>query len=72
MLQRQLSHLNQSSGLGSSLYSLGADPIEITAAKSFSIVVMSGCLAIARISFPREGVYRAVAQERPFVYSPIA
>jgi hypothetical protein len=36
---------------------LGADPTENTVSNSFSIV-MGGCLAIARISFPRECVYR--------------
>jgi hypothetical protein len=36
-------------GLGSSLHSLGADPIENTASNSFSVVT-GGCLTIARIS----------------------
>jgi hypothetical protein len=38
-----------SAGLGSSLYSPGADPTENTAPNSSSIVAMGGCLAIARI-----------------------
>jgi hypothetical protein len=46
------------------LYYLGAHPTENTASNSPSIVVMGGCLAIARISFPREHVYRAVTQKR--------
>jgi hypothetical protein len=58
--------------LGSSLYSFGPGPTENTASNTLSIVVMGGCLAIARISFPRERVYRAAAQKRPFVYLPIA
>jgi hypothetical protein len=33
---------------------------------------MGGCLGIASISFPRERVYWAIAQKRPFVYSIIA
>jgi hypothetical protein len=53
-----------SADLGSSLHSLGADPTEITASNNFSIVVMVGCLAIARISFPKKSVYRAFAQKR--------
>jgi hypothetical protein len=39
-----------SAGLGSLLYSLREEPTENTALNSFSIVVMSGCLAIAQIS----------------------
>jgi hypothetical protein len=38
-----------SAGLGSSLYSLGADPTESTACNNPSIVIMGDCLAIARI-----------------------
>jgi hypothetical protein len=60
-----------SAGVGFSLYSLGADPTENTASSSFSIVIDS-CLAIGRILFPRERVYRAIVQKRPFIYSPIA
>jgi hypothetical protein len=41
-----------SAGQGSSLYSLGADPGENTSS-SFSIAVIGGCIAIARISFPQ-------------------
>jgi hypothetical protein len=55
-----------SAGLGPSLHSLVADPTENTASNSPSIV-MGCCLAIARISFPRERVYLAVAQKRPFI-----
>jgi hypothetical protein len=54
-------------GLGSSLPSFGADPTENTAYNSPSMVVMGGCLAIGRISFPRERVYREVSQRRQFV-----
>jgi hypothetical protein len=43
--------------LMSSLYSLGADPIENAASNNPSVVV-GGCLAIDWISFPREPVYR--------------
>jgi hypothetical protein len=39
-----------SASLGSSLYSLGAEPTENTSTNSFSVVVMGSCLAIARIS----------------------
>jgi hypothetical protein len=60
-----------SADLGSSLYSLGADPTENTASNNFSIV-MGSCLAIARISFSRKSVYRTVAQKRSFGYSPNA
>jgi hypothetical protein len=35
--------------LGSSLYSFGADTKENTASNSFAIIIMGGCLAIARI-----------------------
>jgi hypothetical protein len=42
---------SHSAGLGSSLYSLEADPKGNTASNSFSIAVMGGCLAIAWISF---------------------
>jgi hypothetical protein len=57
--------------LGSSFYSLGADPTENTAPSSPSINVMDDYPAKARISFPEERVYRAVAQKWQFVYSPI-
>jgi hypothetical protein len=40
--------------------------------QQYLYVVVGGCLAIVRLSFPRERVYRAVAQKRTFVYSPIA
>jgi hypothetical protein len=63
---------DSSAGLGFSLYSLGADPTENTASNSPSIVVMGSRVAIARISFPLELVYGAVAQSRPFVYLSIA
>jgi hypothetical protein len=53
-------------GLGSSLYSLGANPTENTASNSPSIVVMGGSRAIVRISFRRERVYRVFAQKQPF------
>jgi hypothetical protein len=42
-------------GLGPSLYSLEAGPTENTTSSS-PIVVMGGCLAIARTSFPRKRV----------------
>jgi hypothetical protein len=61
-----------SAGLRSSLYNLGADPRENNVSNSPSSVVMGSCLAIARISFTREGVYQDVAQKRPFVYLPTA
>jgi hypothetical protein len=59
----------KSAGLGFSLYSLGADPTENTASDSFSIVVMGGCLAIARIlllSLP------AVTKQHMFLLAIIA
>jgi hypothetical protein len=57
--------------LGSSLYNLGEDQTENTVSNSYSIV-MGGCLAIARISYLRERVYRTVAHKWPFIYSPIS
>jgi hypothetical protein len=55
-LTNQLLHFTSLhfAGLGSSLYILGADPKENTAFDICS-VVMGGCLAIVRISFPRNG-----------------
>jgi hypothetical protein len=53
-----------SAGLGSSLYSLGADPTENTDLNSPSIVVMDGCPAIARISLTCS---RAVIKQRLFL-----
>jgi hypothetical protein len=44
-------------GLGSSLYSLRADPTENTASNSSSIIVIGSCLAIEWISFLQEHVY---------------
>jgi hypothetical protein len=61
----------QSASLGYSLYRLGADLTGNTASNIPSVVT-GGCLPIARLSFPRERVYRAVVQKRSFVYSPIA
>jgi hypothetical protein len=58
-----------STGLGSSLYSLGTGP---TASDSSSIFVMDGCLAIVRITFPWESVYRAVTKQRMFFLAIIA
>jgi hypothetical protein len=49
-----------SAGLGFSLYNLQADQTENTATNVF-LVLTGGCLAISRISFPRERVYRALA-----------
>jgi hypothetical protein len=43
--------LRLAAGLGSSLYSLGADPTENTASKNCSIFIVNGYLAIARILF---------------------
>jgi hypothetical protein len=45
--------------MGFSLYSLGAGPAENTVSNNSSIVVMSGCLAIAQISFSRERFHPA-------------
>jgi hypothetical protein len=71
-VQRISRNWTESAGQGSSLYSLGAGPTENTVSNSQSIAVMGVCLTIGRIPFPRERVYGAVAQKRPFVYSPIA
>jgi hypothetical protein len=46
-----------SSGLGSSLYSLGLDPTENTASNSFYVVVMGGCLAIAQILLTKQRMF---------------
>jgi hypothetical protein len=61
-----------SAGLGSSIYRLAADPTENTASNSSSIAVIGGCLAIARISVPRERVYRAAAKQRIFLLPIVA
>jgi hypothetical protein len=53
--------LNCLSRPGSSLHSLVADPVENTASYRPSIVVVDGCLAIDRISFPRKRVYRLLS-----------
>jgi hypothetical protein len=51
-----------SSGLGSSLYSLGADPTQNTASSNPSVVFMCGCVAMKWIFFGRNvftGRYQA-------------
>jgi hypothetical protein len=53
-------------------YIASAQSQQKTTSNSFSIVVMGGCLAIAQILFLWEHVCRAIAQKRPFVYSPVA
>jgi hypothetical protein len=52
-------------------YSLGADPTENTACNGSS-VVMGGCLELARMSFPRERVYRAVTKQCMFLLAIVA
>jgi hypothetical protein len=54
----------KSAGLGSSLYSLGADLTENTASNSFYIIVMGGCLAIDRVLLT---CFPAVTKQRMFL-----
>jgi hypothetical protein len=58
--------------LVSSLYNHGADPKENTAPNNSSIVDMGGCIAIVRIRFQREPVYRAVTKQRMFPLAIVA
>jgi hypothetical protein len=55
-----------STRLGSSLYSLWANPTENTVSNS-SIVVMGSCLAVVRVPFPRERVYRGDTKQCMFI-----
>jgi hypothetical protein len=71
-VRRITRNYTHSTDLGSSIYSLGADTTENKASNKPSILVMGGCRKIARVSFPQERVYEAVAQKRPFVYPPVA
>jgi hypothetical protein len=56
-------------GLGSSLYSLVADPTENTASNSFSIVVVGGCLAISWILLT---CLSAATKQRMFLLAIVA
>jgi hypothetical protein len=55
--------------LGSSLYGLGADPTDNTASNNPSIVVMGGCLAMARILLT---CLPAVTNQRMFLLAIVA
>jgi hypothetical protein len=67
---RRISHnWTHSAGLGSSLYSLGADPTENSASNSCYVLVMVGFLAIDRISLTCSP---AVTQQRMFLVVIVA
>jgi hypothetical protein len=68
-LRRISRNRTHSAGLGCSLYSLGADLTENTASNNSSIVVMGGCLAIARISLI---CLPAVTKKRMFLLAIVA
>jgi hypothetical protein len=67
---RQISHnRNLAAGLGSSLYSLGADPTENIASKSFHIVVVVSFLATTQVSLTSRS---SVTKQRMFLLAIVA